>query len=53
MDRPMPIYRIFPLVDAAITIDLEKGTDEAANSQVIAWFNHWSSDPLPGVSWRV
>jgi len=50
MDTPSLTYRIFPLGDAAVTIDLEKGIDEAANSLVISWLNQLQSDPLPGMT---
>jgi inhibitor of KinA len=48
MSRPLP-YRIFPLGDAAITIDFGNCIDEAINQEVIARFYDFSQEPFPGM----
>jgi inhibitor of KinA len=42
-------YRIFPLGDAAITIDFGNCIDETINKEVIARFNQFQQHPLPGM----
>lgn len=42
-------YRIFPLGDSAITIDFGNTIDEKTNSEVIARFEEFKKDPLPGM----
>ena len=42
-------YRIFPLGDAAITIDFGNCIDETINKEVIARFNQLRQQPLPGM----
>jgi inhibitor of KinA len=42
-------YRIFPLGDAAITVDFGNCIDEAINKEVIARFNQLQQHPLPGM----
>lgn len=42
-------YRIFPLGDAAITIDFGSRIDEAINDEVINRFHHLQEHPLPGM----
>ncbi|NOT50065.1 MAG: 5-oxoprolinase subunit PxpB [Chitinophagaceae bacterium] len=42
-------YRIFPLGDAAITIDFGNCIDEAVNREVIARFHQLQQEPLPGM----
>ena len=42
-------YRIFPLGDAAITIDFGNCIDETINNEVIARFNQLEQQPLPGM----
>jgi inhibitor of KinA len=42
-------YRIFPLGDAAITVDFGNCIDEAINKEVIARFNQLQQHQLPGM----
>ncbi len=42
-------YRIFPLGDAAITVDYGNCIDEAINKEVIARFKQLHQNPLPGM----
>ena len=42
-------YHIFPLGDAAITIDFGNCIDPAINKEVIARFNQLQNNPLPGM----
>jgi inhibitor of KinA len=42
-------YRIFPLGDAAITIDFGNRMDETVNQTVIAGFLQLQKEPLPGM----
>jgi inhibitor of KinA len=42
-------YRIFPLGDAAITIDFGNCIDESINKEVIARFSQLQQYPLPGM----
>ena len=48
IDGTIP-YRIFPLGDSAVTVDFGNGIDEAINKEVIARFNQWQQQPLPGM----
>lgn len=48
MNSPSFPYRIFPLGDAAITIDLGNCIDELVNKEIIARFHQFQMDPLPG-----
>ena len=43
-------YRIFPLGDAAITVDFGNCIDESINQEVIARFNQLQQQPLPGMT---
>ena len=47
MNYPIFPYRIFPLGDAAITVDFGNCINEAINKEVIARFNHLQQEPLP------
>lgn len=49
MKNVIPAYRIFPLGDAAITIDFGNVIDETINSLVIQLFNGFKTNPLPGM----
>src|SRR5690348_4098523 len=42
-------YRIFPLGDAAITIDFGNRIDLNINKEVVARFKEWKEQPLPGM----
>jgi inhibitor of KinA len=42
-------YRIFPLGDAAITIDFGNSINETINQKVLAGFAHLQKYPLPGI----
>lgn len=42
-------YRIFPLGDAAITVDFGNCIDEILNKEVIARFNQLRQQPIPGM----
>ncbi|HUR67131.1 MAG TPA: 5-oxoprolinase subunit PxpB [Chitinophagaceae bacterium] len=43
------LYHIYPLGDAAITIDFGNRIDLDINREVIARFNDWRQHPLPGM----
>lgn len=49
MINPIIPYRIFPLGDTAITIDFGNCINEAINNEVIARFNQFQQQPLPGM----
>ena len=49
MKTVIPAYRIFPIGDAALTIDFGNTIDEEINSLVIQLFNHLSKQRLTGV----
>jgi inhibitor of KinA len=49
MNYPSFPYRIFPLGDAAITLDFGNLIDEAVNKEVIARFYQVQQEPLPGM----
>jgi inhibitor of KinA len=49
MNHPGFPYRIFPLGDAAITVDFGNCIDETINKEVIARFNQLRQQPLPGM----
>lgn len=49
MNYPGFPYRIFPLGDAAITVDFGNCIDEIINKEVIARFNQLQQQPLPGM----
>lgn len=49
MNYPVYPYHIFPLGDAAITIDFGNCIDIAINKEVIARFNQLQQHPLPGM----
>ncbi len=49
MNYPILPYRIFPLGDAAITVDFGNCIDETINKEVIARFNQLRQQPLPGM----
>jgi inhibitor of KinA len=49
MKSVIPAYRIFPLGDAAITIDFGNVIDEKINSLVIQLFNDFKINPLPAM----
>ena len=49
MSHPDLVYRIFPLGDAAITVDFGNCIDEAINKEVIARFEQLQEQPLPGM----
>jgi inhibitor of KinA len=49
MNSPDLPYRIFPLGDAAITVDFGNRIDETINGEVIARFNQLQQQPLPGM----
>ena len=49
MNYPGFPYRIFPLGDAAITVDFGNCIDESMNKEVIARFNQLRQQPLPGM----
>ena len=49
MNHPGFPYRIFPLGDAAITVDFGNRIDETINREVIARFNQLQQQPLPGM----
>jgi len=42
-------YRIFPLGDSAITVDLGNVIDENINRQILTMFYHLQNNPLPGM----
>ncbi|MEO8403011.1 MAG: 5-oxoprolinase subunit PxpB [Chitinophagaceae bacterium] len=44
-----PTYRIFPLGDAAITIDFGSIIDEQINKKILAGFHQLQKDPLPAM----
>ena len=48
-DQPLLPYRIFPLGDAALTIDFGNCIDEGVNREVIARFRQLQQQPLPGM----
>ena len=50
MNHPDFPYRIFPLGDAAITVDFGNCIDETMNKEVIARFNQLQQQPLPGMT---
>ena len=49
MNYPGFPYRIFPLGDAAITVDFGNCIDKKINKEVIARFNQLQQQPLPGM----
>ena len=49
MNHPGFPYRIFPLGDAAVTIDFGNCIDEAINKEVITRFHQLQAQPLPGM----
>lgn len=49
MNYPVLPYRIFPLGDAALTVDFGNRIDEILNGEVIARFNQLRQQPLPGM----
>lgn len=49
MIQPFFPYRIFPLGDAAVTVDYGNFIDESINKEVIARFNQMRQNPLPGM----
>lgn len=49
MNTPGLPYRIFPLGDAAITIDYGNCIDETLNNEVIARFHQLQQEPLQGM----
>jgi len=49
MNYPNIPYRIFPLGDAAITVDFGNVIDETINQKVLALFHQLLTDPLPGM----
>ncbi|HLG39322.1 MAG TPA: 5-oxoprolinase subunit PxpB [Chitinophagaceae bacterium] len=49
MKNVIPAYRIFPLGDAAVTIDFGNVIDETINCLVIQLFNGFKTNPLPGM----
>ena len=49
MNSPDLPYRIFPLGDAAITVDFGNRIDETINNEVIARFNQLRQEPLPAM----
>jgi len=49
MNYPGFTYRIFPLGDAAVTVDFGNCIDESINKEVIARFNQLQQQPLPGM----
>ena len=49
MNYPVLPYRIFPLGDTAITIDFGNCIDDLINKEVIARFNQFQQQPLPGM----
>ena len=49
MNSPDLPYRIFPLGDAAITVDFGNRIDETINNEVIARFNQLRQAPLPAM----
>jgi inhibitor of KinA len=49
MTSAVPAYRIFPLGDAAITIDFGNVIDEKINNIVIQLFSDLKTNPLPGM----
>ena len=49
MNYPGFPYRIFPLGDAAITVDFGNCIDETINKEVIARFNQLQQQPLSGM----
>ena len=42
-------YTIFPLGDSAITVDYGNVVDELINKKVIALYEHFSRNPVPGM----
>jgi inhibitor of KinA len=48
VSSPSP-YQLFPLGDSAITIDFGNVIDESVNQQVIALFETFRKNPLPGM----
>jgi inhibitor of KinA len=49
MNSANPTYRIFPLGDAAVTIDFGNVIDDTINQKVLALFYQLSNDPLHGM----
>ena len=49
MNYPDLPYRIFPLGDAAVTVDFGNRIDEFINREVIGRSNQLKQDPLPGM----
>jgi inhibitor of KinA len=50
MSSPALPYRIFPLGDAAITVDLGNVIDEGINKEVITRFHELREHPIPGMT---
>ncbi len=50
MSSPVLPYRIFPLGDAAITVDFGNVIDEQINKEVIARFHELREHPIPGMT---
>ena len=50
MKYPEMSYRIFPLGDAALTVEWGHCIDEEINKEVLARFAQLRSDPLPGMT---
>ena len=49
MNSPILPYHIFPLGDAAVTIDFGNVINEEVNNKVLALFHQLRTDPLPGM----
>jgi len=49
METEIPVYRIFPIGDAAVTIDFGNVIDERTNGIVIQLFDKLRTEPLPGM----
>lgn len=50
MPAILPSYRIYPLGDAALTIDFGNRIDPQINELIIARFRNWQQVPLPGMT---
>jgi inhibitor of KinA len=48
VSNPSP-YQLFPLGDSAVTVDFGNTIDESINRQVIALFEAFRNNPLPGM----
>ncbi|MBK9570843.1 MAG: carboxyltransferase domain-containing protein [Chitinophagaceae bacterium] len=49
MNYPNLPYRLFPLGDAAITVDFGNCIDEIINNEVISRFRQLQLQPIPGM----